>query len=423
MEQKPEDDFLELDKDTGSGDLNVLDSDHEKAKPRAQIDKQNLGKFAVFVGAAALALGGLYYLKKPDSSANSSEETSDMSIAKPVEGDPLDTMGFNPLPSEQRVPELAASMPLPQMPNPEENADRLPEMSEAELAAKAQEDAMRSAREKSGILINVDGGGSMSPSSNMSEEMKQLPPELQALYGAMGMSGSGTAHGMQSSQSNGNGTGHQLSAAQSMGGRFGTNQLAPMASAAYRPSRSLLIQQGKIIDAALETEIRSDMPSVIIARVTEDVYGETGRYPLLPAGTRVFGEYSSNVRPGQTEVAAMWRRAITPQGVEISLDSPATNNLGVAGMSGSVNNHYGQIFGTAAVLSVLGVASATAGVSTSDQNNSIAAYRSEVSRSMTETARNMIGRYSDIPPTISVPAGTRIKILVAQDLDFSSLMQ
>ena len=208
-----------------------------------------------------------------------------------------------------------------------------------------------------------------------------------------------------------------------MGGRFntGTSQ-APVSSASYNPNRELLIQQGKVIDAVLETAVKSDIPSTIIARVSEPVYGEQGRYELLPAGTRVFGEYSSVVKAGQTEIAAIWRRAITPQGVEIILDSPGTNNLGIVGMGGRVNNHFFRIFGTSALLSVFGAATATVDVDKGDNNNSAAQYRSEIAHAFNDTAQNMLSKHADIPPTITVRNGTQIKILVAKDLDFSSLL-
>lgn len=128
------------------------------------------------------------------------------------------------------------------------------------------------------------------------------------------------------------------------------------------------------------------------------------------------------MKAGQTEIAAIWRRAITPQGVEIMLDSPATNNLGIVGMGGKVNNHFFRMFGTAALLSVFGAATATVDVKGSDNNNSAAQYRSEVANAFNDTAQNMLSKHADIPPTIEVKQGTQIKILVAKDLDFSSLL-
>lgn len=394
--------------------LGILDDEKAAAAPKGRksggLDKENLVKFGGFVGMAALALGALIYVKS--GSGNKKEEgQDDFSIAKPVEGNGAEEMRFNLTPTASApVATSAAAVPAPQDAS-------APQADEAELARIQQEKAMLAAREKSSLMVTGNGGvaeGMMAPDGNASgEEMKSLPPELQALYGAMGM-------GAKTQNRNGQ---ENTSAAMTQGGRFGTGTAqAPMAHASYTADRTMLIQQGKIADAVLETAVKSDIPSTIIARLTEDVYGEQGRYPLLPAGTRVFGEYSALVKPGQTEIAAIWRRAITPQGVEIMLDSPGTNNLGIVGMGGKVNNHFFRQFGTAALLSVFGAASANVGVNDSDQNNSAAQYRAGVAGAFNETSQSLLGKYADIPPTITVKHGSRIKILIAKDLDFSTLL-
>ncbi len=94
-------------------------------------------------------------------------------------------------------------------------------------------------------------------------------------------------------------------------------------------------------------------------------------------------------------------RAITPNGVEIMLDSPSTNSLGIAGLGGKVNNHYGRIFGTATLLSIIGAGVSNAGVSSSDQNNASQTYRTEVANSFGNQADRVLQRNLSIPPTIT----------------------
>jgi type IV secretion system protein VirB10 len=96
--------------------------------------------------------------------------------------------------------------------------------------------------------------------------------------------------------------------------------------------------------------------------------------------------------------------------------------LGRAGINGKVNNHFWQIFGTSALLSLIGSGAANAGVNTNDQLNSISAYREELANSFRDTSAQVLDRYIDIPPTINVKQGTRIKVLVARDLDFSETL-
>ena len=405
-----QDDFLSEQKDIEmppEPDLGANET--AKAKPKAALNKKPIAQAVGLISVAVLVVGGLLYLKLANRDNEKPVELGVVNnpVANPNTNSSADagTLSFSIAPAEQPEPQTP---PLP--PPTSEEQKITPQIDEAAAARQAQERAMLEARYKSSVMVTGSGGG-ISPTAG-EQGGSQTPSELQAVLGAM-------VAGQQQNTS-----GHeQLSAAATMGGRFnsGTTK-APISSASYNPNRSLLIQQGKVIDAVLETAVKSDIPSTIIARVSEPVYGEQGRLELLPAGTRLFGEYSSIVKAGQTEIAAVWRRAITPQGVEIMLDSPSTNNLGVVGMGGKVNNHFFRVFNTAALLSVLGAATATVNVNSSDNNNSAAQYRSEVANSFNDTAQNMLSKHADIQPTITVKHGTQIKILVAKDLDFSSLL-
>lgn len=376
----------------------------KKSRPRAALNKQPIAQAIGLIAVGMIVVGGLVYLKIAN---REKPKDMDLGVVSPVVNPVDEQMGTSKLSFAAPEPQSLLNSPTPSL--PQDAAP--PQPNEAELAAKAQAKAMLEARYKSSVMVTGDGG-SLAPSASQAEGA-QMPPALQAVFGAMaGQQQGGT---QAASQFN--------IAAVTQGGRFGSGvSQAPSASASYNPNRTLLIQQGKIIDAVLETAVKSDIPGTIIARVSEPVYGEQGRYELLPAGTRLFGEYSSVVKAGQSEIAAIWRRAITPDGVEVMLDSPSTNNLGIAGMGGQVNNHFFRIFGTAAMLSVFGAATANVGVDSQDQNNSSAQYRTEVARAFNETASNMLSKHADIPPTITVKHGTQIKILVAKDLDFSSLL-
>lgn len=389
-----------------------LDADENvKPKKQAVLNKKPIVQAVALIGLSVAVLGGLIYLKI---SSRNKEEPVDLGVVS----NPVANPNINSSPEDTRLtfgmaadvqPQITASAPMPASASDDSEQQQI---DAAEAARKAQEKAMLEARYKSSVIVTGNGG--VSPNAGQ-QDSGQMPQDLQTIFGAMAANRQG---GNNAAAQQG-----QSSEASTMGGRFnsGTNQ-APISSASYNPNRELLVQQGKVIDAVLETAVKSDIPSTIIARVSEPVYGEQGRYELLPAGTRLFGEYSSVVKAGQTEIAAIWRRAVTPQGVEIMLDSPSTNNLGVVGMGGKVNNHFFRIFGTAALLSVFGVGAATIDVQGSDNNNSAAQYRAGVANSFNETAQNMLSKHADIPPTITVKHGTQIKILVAKDLDFSSLL-
>ena len=54
------------------------------------------------------------------------------------------------------------------------------------------------------------------------------------------------------------------------------------------------LMAGTVIPAALVTGINSDLPGQVIANVTEAVYDTaTGRYLMIPQGSRLIGRYDS----------------------------------------------------------------------------------------------------------------------------------
>ncbi len=211
-----------------------------------------------------------------------------------------------------------------------------------------------------------------------------------------------------------------------------------------------LIAQGTMIRGILETAIQSDLPGMVRAVTTEDVWSFDGRRVIVPSGSRLIGEYKSGLAVGQTRVFIVWTRILRSDGVSVQLGSPGTDNLGRTGLEGDVDNHYFERFGSAIMLSVVGGGSAylaqlgqnsqsynstststfnpatgTYTTSTSQPANQQDAYArqlaaQQVSQTMTQIANEALKNSINIPPTINVDQGTRIMIFVRRDLDFSS---
>jgi hypothetical protein len=137
---------------------------------------------------------------------------------------------------------------------------------------------------------------------------------------------------------------------------------------------------------------------------------------LIPAGSHVIGEYNSGVAQGASRIFIVWNRLIRPDGVSVSLGSPAVDDLGRGGLGGKVNRHFLQRFGGAILLSVL-----TGGISAVTQSLSRG---STVVVSNSNEATSLAGQASrggDIAPTIKTLQGATVRIFVARDLDFSAV--
>src|SRR3546814_19530210 len=84
---------------------------------------------------------------------------------------------------------------------------------------------------------------------------------------------------------------------------------------------------GSIIAASLVTGLNSDLPSLVVAQVTENVYDTvTGRTLLIPQGARLIGIYDSVIAFGQSRALLVWQRIVMPDGSSIQIDNlPATD--------------------------------------------------------------------------------------------------
>jgi len=193
-----------------------------------------------------------------------------------------------------------------------------------------------------------------------------------------------------------------------------------------------LIPQGTLIRGVLETAIQSDLPGMVRAVISNDVYSFDGRRVLLPKGTMLTGEYRSGIARGQTRILIVWTRALRADGTSVALGSYGADDLGRSGLSGVVDNHYLERFGAASMLSLVGgVSSFIAGLGT-DSNSSSSSSSSmgadaqtqaqqTVSQTMAEMANMALKDSISIPPTIHVDQGTQIVVFVRRDLDFSAL--
>lgn len=181
------------------------------------------------------------------------------------------------------------------------------------------------------------------------------------------------------------------------------------------------VLQGKTIAAVLETPVNTNLPGMLKAVVSRHVYGERGRIPLIPAGSRLIGSYNASTIQGQVRVYIVWTRIITPDFVNIRINSPGADQMGMAGMAGKVNNHFFKRFGNAILLSILGAGTMIAGVDAKDQYNSISSIREQVASNLNVVSTSQLTNAANIKPTITVPQGTRITVLVAQDVKFTPI--
>lgn len=180
--------------------------------------------------------------------------------------------------------------------------------------------------------------------------------------------------------------------------------------AGYVLDQSYKLLQGKIIPAVLETAINSDLPGMLRASVSESVYSEDGNVLLVPKGSRLIGEYRSGIKRGQSRVFVIWSRMVRPDGIDIKMDSPGTDTLGRAGLTGFVDTHFLERFGSSALLSLIG--------SYAQQESQNDNQREALASSFNKSSEIALEDSINIAPTIHINQGERINVFVAKDLNF-----
>jgi type IV secretion system protein VirB10 len=176
-----------------------------------------------------------------------------------------------------------------------------------------------------------------------------------------------------------------------------------------------VLQAGSVIPAALITGIRSDLPGLVTAQVTQNVYDSpTGRILLIPQGSRLIGDYDADVAFGQNRVLLAWNRLILPDGRSIVLErQPAADPRGFAGLQDSTDYHWGGVFKAALVSTLLGVGSE---VGSGDGGDLARAIRRGTQDSVNRAGEQIVSRELNVRPTLTIRPGFSVRVLVTHDL-------
>ena len=192
------------------------------------------------------------------------------------------------------------------------------------------------------------------------------------------------------------------------------------------------MRAGTVIPATLISGINSDLPGQIIGQVSQNVYDSaTGKYLLVPQGTRLIGAYGTQVAYGQERVLVAWQRLVYPDGKALDIGGmPGTDMAGYSGFSDLVDNHWWKLISSAFLMS--GIV-ATVSVATDDDDDSSnddddsTSMNDEMMRAMATQFGNVIAqviqRNLNISPTIEIRPGYKFNVMTTRDMNFAGPYQ
>src|SRR6516164_823154 len=291
--------------------------------------------------------------------------------------------------------------------------------------------AFRQEQEAFAAPTAIRGGGSLpgSPTpSALNDALQQLGP-LASLTGATKggiadasnnniLAPSARAQGGGDDQQNAQG--RKQSFIDQIRGRPVNNYLRSTRTA---PLGKYELKMGWDIPAILEQGINSDLPGEVKALVRSNVYDTpTGKYLLIPQGSRLVGIYDSQIAYGQKRLQVIWTRIIYPDGSSINLDGMMGEDIeGMSGFHDQVDNHYKRLIGSALLISAF-----TAGIELSQRQNTSLLTVPTAGQTVSSALGQQLGQLGSeitsknlsIQPTLKIPVGYRFNVRVNRDILF-----
>jgi len=180
------------------------------------------------------------------------------------------------------------------------------------------------------------------------------------------------------------------------------------------------IRKGATIIATLNEGIDSEVPGIVTATINNTVFDtDTGRRPLIQAGSRLVGTYQTN-KVGGNRLGVFWSEIQMPDGTVINIGAfPGADVSGVSGVPAKRESQFVRALGAAALLSVV-----TAGMekvaraSDTDTDRYESIYRQEASRNILGLGQKIIERSLSVADRFKTKPGTAITVRVTKDIVF-----
>jgi type IV secretory pathway VirB10-like protein len=178
-----------------------------------------------------------------------------------------------------------------------------------------------------------------------------------------------------------------------------------------------VVFEGTTIDTVLANRLDGEFAGPLKVMVTNPVYSHDGQHLLIPEGTFILGDVQKVGGLGQKRLAVTFHRLLMPDGYSVDLDQfHGLDQIGDTGLKDKVNNHYVEIFGASIALGIISGAAEATNANSGYNESGTEAYKSGVASSLSQSSANVLDRFINIPPTITIREGHRIKVYITQDM-------
>jgi type IV secretion system protein TrbI len=195
------------------------------------------------------------------------------------------------------------------------------------------------------------------------------------------------------------------------------NKRAPEVNVNSAHGQPFVVFEGTTIDTVLVNRLDGEFAGPLKVMVTNPIYSQDRQHLLIPEGTFILGDVQKVAGLGQKRLAVTFHRLLMPDGYSVDLDQfHGLDQAGSTGLKDQVNNHYLQIFGASIALGIISGAAQATNANQGYNETGSEAYKSGIASSLSQSSANVLDRFINIPPTITIREGHRIKVYITQDM-------
>ena len=173
------------------------------------------------------------------------------------------------------------------------------------------------------------------------------------------------------------------------------------------------IYEGAFIEAVLVNQLNGDFPGPVLAAVAVPFYSADRQRIVIPRGARVIGSATAVTGQDQERLAVGFHRLIFPDGRWVSLEFAGLNQIGEGALKDQVNRHYFAMF---ASVGAVGVISGLTLRGSDPYAGGRQGFQAGVGQGLAQGATNILDRFLNRLPTITIRAGHRLRIWLTSDV-------
>ena len=173
------------------------------------------------------------------------------------------------------------------------------------------------------------------------------------------------------------------------------------------------IYEGSFLEAVLVTQLSGDFPGPVLAAVSVPFYSADRQRVLVPRGSRVIGTASAVTAQDQSRLVVGFHRLLFPNGRWVALEFHGLNQVGEGALKDQVNRHYLSMF---AAVGAVGIISGLTLQGSNPYAGGAQGFRAGSGQGLGQGATQILQRFLNRFPTITIRAGHRLRIWFTSDV-------